>query len=181
MEAAEVFEILVRENADMLITFIRAAVRDDSLADDIFQETMLVAWRRLDSYDRARPFAPWLRGIARRVLLAHFRGNRRQFYTCSEMVLERLDAWTASLEQAQGDTWQEKLEALDDCITRLPTHYRVAIQARYERDLTHDRIAEELELSLPGVKKRLQRARERLFDCIQRKLRRSPQHGVVTS
>lgn len=31
----------------MLITFVRAAVRDDSLADDIFQETMLVAFPEL--------------------------------------------------------------------------------------------------------------------------------------
>ncbi len=181
MEATQVFEILVRENADMLISFIRAAVRDDSLADDIFQETMMVAWQRLDDYDRERPFAPWLRGIARRIVLAQFRRSSRRFYTCHETVLGRLDDLTASLEQRPGDTWQEKLSALDDCVGGLPAHYREAVELRYEQELPAAQMAEQLSISLPGVKKRLQRARERLFDCIERKLRLPSAPGVSRS
>ena len=30
---------------------------------DLFQETMVVAWRRLDDFDHTRPFGPWLRGL----------------------------------------------------------------------------------------------------------------------
>jgi DNA-directed RNA polymerase specialized sigma24 family protein len=47
MDSTKLFEILVRENADMLIAYIRSTARDDALADDIFQETMLTAWRRM--------------------------------------------------------------------------------------------------------------------------------------
>jgi RNA polymerase sigma-70 factor (ECF subfamily) len=57
-EAREVFEILVRENYPMLMTYLRAVVRDESVIDDLFQETMLIAWQKLDEYDRARPFGP---------------------------------------------------------------------------------------------------------------------------
>jgi len=37
---------------------------DQTAADDIWQETMLVAWRRFDDDDTTRPFGAWLRGIA---------------------------------------------------------------------------------------------------------------------
>ena len=62
----QVFEVLMRENADMLLAFLRASVRDKHAAEDIFQETMIVAWRRMDSFDRERSFAKWLRGIAKK-------------------------------------------------------------------------------------------------------------------
>ena len=171
MDAKEVFEILVREHADMLITFIRAVVRDDDLAEDLFQETMLVAWRRLDQYDRDRPFAPWLRGIARRLILAEFRQNGRRFYTCHATVLNRLDALTAAVERQPGDQWHEKLSALEECLAGLPEPFRLAVELRYERELGQAQMAKQLQLSVAGVKKRLQRARERLFSCIERKLR----------
>ncbi len=47
VQAETVFEILVRENADMLVTYLRAMVWNAAAVDDLFQETMLVAWRRL--------------------------------------------------------------------------------------------------------------------------------------
>lgn len=42
------FEILARENSRMLTAYLRTLVDDESVVDDLFQESMLVAWRRLD-------------------------------------------------------------------------------------------------------------------------------------
>jgi len=84
----KLFEILIRENADMLMTMIRAITHDQTLADDIFQETMLTAWRRLDDYDQSLPFGPWLRGIARRLILAHRSRSARGMLYCGETTLD---------------------------------------------------------------------------------------------
>ncbi len=54
------FEILVRENTRMLTVFLRSRLDDEAAVDDLFQETMLVAWKRLDVCDLSRPFGPWL-------------------------------------------------------------------------------------------------------------------------
>ena len=43
----------------------RAGLDDPSAVDDLFQETMLIAWQKITAYDRLRPFGAWLRGIAR--------------------------------------------------------------------------------------------------------------------
>ena len=71
------FEMLVRENMRMLMTYLRSLVRDESALDDLFQETLMVAWRRLDDCDLSRPFGPWVRGIASRLVMAHFRKHKK--------------------------------------------------------------------------------------------------------
>ena len=170
MDARDLFETLVRENADMLTAFIRATVRDHSLADDVFQETMLTAWRRLDEYDKQRPFGSWLRGIAARVQLAVYRKAKRGFASCDEETLEYLAARFATLDRQPGDTFEEKLECLRDCVERLPDEYREPIQLYYASSGSAGTTADTLGLSVETIKKRLQRARARLLDCMHRKL-----------
>ena len=67
-DAADVFAILVREHGERLLAYLRASV-PSSAVDDLFQDTVLVAWRRLGDYDRTRPFGAWLRGIARNIVM----------------------------------------------------------------------------------------------------------------
>ena len=43
MEPKDLYEILVREHAEILSVYLRGAVRDPALADDLFQETLIVA------------------------------------------------------------------------------------------------------------------------------------------
>ncbi len=99
MEARELFEILMREQSQSLLAYIRSAVRDPGLVDDIWQETMIVAWRRLDDFDRSRPFGPWLRGIAARTVLAKLR-NQRQFMQVEDM--QELEYLSSRFEQVHA-------------------------------------------------------------------------------
>ncbi len=172
MDAHDVFEILIREHADLLMVFIRSLVRDQTIADDVFQETLLVAWRRLPDYDRSRPFGPWLRGIAGNVILSAMRENKRVFPLSDSELLEHLDARCELLaSHGRGDTLSEKLEALRECVRSLPEPYRAAIETRLNAtDDTSVSVAEQLGINLETLKKRLQRARVRLFECLQRKL-----------
>ncbi len=55
MDGKQWFEILVREHSRMLMTFIRASAHP-SIAEDVWQETMLIAWKRIEDFDRTRPF-----------------------------------------------------------------------------------------------------------------------------
>ena len=57
----QVFEILARENADMLVAYLRSLVRSADAVDDLFQEVMLTAWKRLDDYDACQKTSsdPW--------------------------------------------------------------------------------------------------------------------------
>lgn len=169
IQAETVFEILVRENADMLVTYLRAAVWNATVVDDLFQETMLVAWRRLGDYDQSRPFGPWLRGIAARLVMAHARKAKRDLMVCDENVMEYLDQKVQDISQRSGDCWEEKLAALHECLASLPDLPREAISLRYLEGHSADRIAALLHATRDAIKKRLQRARGMLLACLERK------------
>src|SRR4051812_36414612 len=96
VDAKQIFEILARDHADMLWGYLASVVRDRSAAEELFQETLITAWKSLDRYDTSRPFGPWLRGIAGRLFLARRRklaGDLLQIIDAKELeALETLYA-----------------------------------------------------------------------------------------
>lgn len=168
--ARELFEVLIREHGDALLASIRATAGTEQ-AEDIFQDTVLVAWRRLPDYDRTRPFGPWLRGIARMIAL-DYASKRARMQLASPEVIEQVEQdlraferWTGSAaEVALG--FRERLAALDECLSRLPENYAQAIQSAYRDSHTLAHIALASGEHEETIKKRLQRARALLADCL---------------
>lgn len=165
-DAKAVFEILVREHADMLEAFLRSILRADSAIDDVFQETMLVAWRRLDDYDRSRPFGAWLRGIAQVLALEHARKARRRPMTTDPHILAEVDRRFEQLDKNPGDTFLDRTQRLNDCISRLPDAMRQAIDLVYNRSLSIAAAAVFAGAGEEAIKKRVQRARQLLAECM---------------
>lgn len=167
-DAQKLFETLVREHADMLTVYLTAALGNVVEVDDLFQETMIVAWRRLDDFDQTRPFGQWLRGIARKLLLAHFRKERQRLNTSA--VLDQIEVRLGQLGRQEGDTWQEKLRILKVCVVALPEHYRDVVTLRYFQQQAIQQVSEALSISMAAAKKRLQRARAMVLNCMKSKL-----------
>ena len=53
-DSRKLFEALMQENAHSLRVFLHSIARNPSLVDDLFQETMIVAWRTIDRFDQNR-------------------------------------------------------------------------------------------------------------------------------
>ena len=170
MDIKSVFEILIRENTDMLLAYLRSAVRDEHAIDDLYQEIFLTAWKRLEDYDRQRPFGPWLRGIASRVVLAYYRKTARTDLPIDGAALEWLDGRFEAIQSRTGDTFEEKLLALRECIAELPESYRTPVTLRYFKQQTIPQVAAALQLTRESLKKRFARGKTRLTDCLDRKL-----------
>ena len=130
---------------------------------------MVVAWRRLDECDLSKPFGPWLRGIASRLVLAYYRKLKTQPVMLHDEVLEHLDRQFESISAQVGDTWEQKVSALHDCLDALSAPHRDAINGRYFDGLKTTSVAESLEITFEACKKRLARARALLADCLKRK------------
>lgn len=169
-DAKTVFEILVREHAETLLAFLRASLRDSHAVDDVFQETLVVAWRRLDDFDKNRSFGKWLRGIAAKLMLAHFRKTGRNPLQLDASALSWMEGRFARVQSAPGDTLGDKLELLRDCVEALPDEKRITIRARYFEQCSLEEIVERTQASLETVKKRLYRAKLQLETCLERKL-----------
>jgi RNA polymerase sigma-70 factor (ECF subfamily) len=154
----------------MLTSYLRAAGCDDALLDDVWQETMIVAWRKLEEFDRTKPFGPWLRGIAARTLLAQRRAAHRTVLLDDLEALQYLSNRFEQVQQLSGDTLDEKLDALRDCVSRLTAVEQECIELRYRDDLMPAAMSERIGVALETVKKRLVRAKQQLQTCMERKL-----------
>ena len=166
LQAHAVFEILVREHADRLMAYLRAISLDASAADDLFQETMLRAWRRLDTYDRTRPFGPWLRGIARRVALET---ARDRLLIADEHVLDAVERHADRFDGPQGTDFRERLGTLQACVQALAEPYATTIDLAYRAGQPLEQVAEHMQENIETVKKRVQRARAMIAECLHRK------------
>jgi RNA polymerase sigma-70 factor (ECF subfamily) len=165
-DAKTVFTILVHEHADMLGAFLRTLMGRDPSVEDIFQQTMLVAWRRLGDYDPTRPFAPWLRGIAQVLVAEHARKRRVRPLATDPALLSEIDRRFSVLEKGTGDSFLENTDRLFECLAKLSDAMRAAIDLVYARSLSLQKAAEVLGDTKEAVTKRVQRARLQLAECM---------------
>lgn len=168
--ARPVFDILIREHAAMLATFLRAVTTDAALRDEIFADTVVTAWRTLSRYDHARPFGAWLRGIARKTLLAN--GRSRRTVELSPEVLEILDDRFARIAQRPGDTFDDQIAFLHECLHGLAPRSREVVEATYFEGKKGPEVARRFGLSADNARKILTRARDSLRECVRRRLSR---------
>jgi RNA polymerase sigma-70 factor (ECF subfamily) len=171
VDSRDLFEILTREHIDSVRAFLLSTLRDNVAAEDVLQETFLVAWRILDRYDRKLPFGPWVRGIAAKLVLNHRRKlGRSRVHYCDDEVLSRIDDSFREFARLQGDTFGEKLDALRDCLSVLSGAQRESIKMHYELGMHCKEIADRLGIGFEAVKKHLQRGRAQLHRCLRSKL-----------
>jgi RNA polymerase sigma-70 factor (ECF subfamily) len=137
-------------------------VHDAAAAEDIAQEAFLAAVRRLDHFDRRRPFGPWLHRIVvnRAIDWARARALRRE---SGETALAHVAAATAS-ENPHARTL---VAALAD----LSPEHRAVIVMRHLLDYTPGEIAEALGLPRGTVNSRLRRGLDELAGRIGEELR----------
>jgi RNA polymerase sigma factor (sigma-70 family) len=145
---------LYEANFDALYAFVwHRAGRQTHRADEIAQETWLVAVRRIADFDPAHaPFEAWLKGIAANVLRNHRRRWQR-------------DSRTGSLnpDQApQSDGLSEAGEQMALALSGLPARYQAVLRAKYEEKLTVIEIGQRLGSTAKAVESMLSRAREAL-------------------
>jgi RNA polymerase sigma-70 factor (ECF subfamily) len=125
---------------------------DTAAAEDIAQESFLAAIRALDSFDRRRPFGPWLHRIVVNRAIDWTRARQLR----SEVELSESLA-VSQPSEAPGD---EVLAAL----RRLSPEHRAVIVMRYLLELTPGEIAESLGLPRGTVNSRLRRGLDELAE-----------------
>jgi RNA polymerase sigma-70 factor (ECF subfamily) len=166
-DARHVFEVLVRDHADHLMIFLRAVVRDKSSVDDIFQDTMMVAWRRLADFDKTRSFGAWIRGIGARVAMDY--AGKKRAAPVDPSLIEELERHAAAFDGDHSASFAVRRRALDDCMERLPPDHAEVLRLTYVGELSLRLIAAQLAITEEAAKKRVQRARALLGECLHSK------------
>ena len=162
------FETMVREHHRRLLAYALALTRRNEVAEDLVQDTLLVAHRDLGKFDASRDFGAWTRGIVRMKYLEWTRSHRSE--RMSEAQIEAIEAthreWDRAAEEGRGDA----LAALRDCRGQLGGHIAETLDLFYSEQRSCADIATRLKTTEMVVRKRLQRAREALGDCLKKRL-----------
>ena len=148
-----------------MLAFIRGLVRDADVAEDIFQETWLRLAAAIESGQEIQDASSWSRGVARNLILHHWRDRQRERVVMDSDLLGLVEQ--AYVEQSETvDRWPERSEALQRCVERLPQVSRRIIDLKYAQGWPVKRIAEELPQTVTNVMKILSRARTMLAACV---------------
>ena len=144
---AKAFDELLARNQQKLFNYILFVVRDQEIANDIFQDTFIKAIVKLQEgkYSDSGKFSFWLTRIAHNIIIDKFRRNK------SENIVE--PNADNDLSHLSNDTLKEgsrenefvNTQILNDVrhlMDTLPAPQREVVYMRYYQDLSFKEIAE---------------------------------------
>jgi RNA polymerase sigma-70 factor (ECF subfamily) len=170
--AVEEVQRLFLRHAGLLRGFILGLLPDHNRAEDVFQEVFLTVTRKAAEFTAGSNFLAWVRTIARLKVLEACRAARGGPHLLDP---EALDAVIAVAGEAD-DVWDQKREALEQCMKQLAPRAREILELRYSDEfLPPPEIAARLSWTVGAVHVALSRARKFLQECTRRRL--APREG----
>ena len=136
--------------------------RDRTVAEDVVQESLLRAWKSLDSLRDASAAKHWLLTIVRRENARHF--ERRRLETVD------VDNLTPSQEALLADQPNQELDDMREAIYRLDDDYREPLVLQVLMGYSTNEIGELMGLRQGAVLTRLHRARLKLREDMEDEL-----------
>ncbi len=158
-------EALVRRHQQDVWQYLRLLGRAPADADDLTQETFLLAFRKGVRSIDARATGAHLRRIARFLHLNQHRADTRRRASAERAWCDAIDdAWSAGRGEFTSDDY---LAVLRRCRSRLRGRQHTVIELFYRNGFSRAEIATRMGMTENGVKTLLQRTRERLRRCIE--------------
>ena len=159
--------LLLREREE-LYAYCWSILRNDDLAEDIFQDVCALAVQKRDTIQNEQHLAGWFRLAVRNRCKEAARYMAARPILLDDTLLDALDTHWKQWDSAP-DT--NRLEALRRCIERLNKRGRELLCLRYTDGLKSGEIAKIKGCRVESIYMGLMRLHERLRDCIQNQLR----------
>ena len=154
----EAFEQLVVRYRPAVVRLARSIVGTDD-AEDVAQESLLLAFKALPGIEEPTKFAAWLSAITRHRAL-RFNKSEKQHLTrrvqLDEALLEQIEALAKPLAEKERD------EAMIKALDSLPPDYAMPLRLRFLDDMPLNRIAAFMGIPLSTVKWRIHHGKKLL-------------------
>jgi RNA polymerase sigma-70 factor (ECF subfamily) len=124
-------------------------------AEDLTQQTFLIAQERLHQVREAERTSGWLYTVLRTTFLKSIRRQRPLNAATAHVELEEVAGASPEIDTIDR-------EALAQAIGQLPVEFRLVVLMYYFEDLSYQQIAEQLEIPAGTVMSRLSRAKQHL-------------------
>ncbi|SEN35828.1 RNA polymerase sigma-70 factor, ECF subfamily [Prevotella sp. ne3005] len=147
------FDELLSRNQDRVFTTIMYAVKDEDLANDLFQETFLKVITKLQNgqYSDTGKFSWWLTRIAHNVVIDHFRAQKSSkiVEAPKDNDLSNLRGEAIHNQSRESELNNEQvMEDVKRLVEALPEAQRDVVNMRYFQELSFKEIAEQTNVSI---------------------------------
>lgn len=156
---------LITLHQAMVWRYLRSLGAERDLADDLTQETFLEIIRRPLEQISDAATAGYLRRVAHNLLISRRRREGRMIVTENAQHMET--AWS---KWAGFDGGERALEALAECFSQLTQRAQAALKLRFDEHASRQAIADALGVGEHGAKNLMQRAKEKLKECVELRL-----------
>jgi RNA polymerase sigma-70 factor (ECF subfamily) len=153
---------LMGRHRDRLFRYLRGLLGDETVAEDIFQQTWVRVTEQIRHYDASRRFAPWLLTVGRNLALDHLRRYRPESLDDGPEPAAPVDDPGAAYDPLARLSAKQRRERLGDAVAELAARDREVLVLRFQEELSLRDMAALTDAPLPTVKARLYRALGRL-------------------
>ncbi|MFZ5557131.1 MAG: sigma-70 family RNA polymerase sigma factor [Pseudomonadota bacterium] len=170
-------------HGDALFRFALLQVRNEDVARDLVQETLLAAWKGRAGYQGRSSEKTWLTAILKNKVADHFRARAREVplddHADPDPVETADDEWAddghfaiapGAWHDPEGSLAQSRFwTVVEQCLDGLPEAQRAAFVLREVHGEDTDAICKQLDVTASNVWVLLHRARHRLRACLEQR------------
>jgi RNA polymerase sigma-70 factor (ECF subfamily) len=164
------FPNLMADHQPRLSAYIRSLVLDEHSTKDILQETNVTLLKKARDFEAGTSFTAWAFRIAYFEVLTFRRKKGREKLHFNDELVESI---AETVERVSPD-YENRLEALGQCIRELPNRQREVIERRYLRSESVQDIASDLGFKPNAASQLLHRARTNLLKCVTKQTATKP-------
>ena len=161
---------LIRRHQRGVWRYLRMLGCDDSTADDLTQETFLKVLRRDDFQQHSdAATSGYLRRVAHNAFISMHRKQSRVHLSADQTMIDFVwQRWAG--KDLTGDV---TIDALRECVGALSDRAQTALRMRFADGSQRIEIAQALSITDHGARNLLQRAKEKLRQCVEQKLQQT--------
>lgn len=146
------FEQLIHRHKDKVYAYINMYIRDQALAEDIFQDTFLKVFQSVKAgkyYDNGK-FISWVMRIAHNLIIDHFRRTKQMNALSNDNYESDLfNSKKLSEDNVEDDMIKNQIQKdVRKMISHLPDDQREVVILRHYADLSFKEIAEITDVSI---------------------------------
>lgn len=164
------FQVLVERHKDRIFSYIMMLIKDEELANDVFQDTFIKAINTMKrgAYNEEGKFLPWILRIAHNLIIDHFRRLKRMPTTAGTDEYNIFDKLVLDDQNAEEFIVNDQIKQdLRKLIQRLPEEQRQVLEMRHFCDMSFKEISEETNVSINTALGRMRYALINLRKLIQ--------------